>query len=64
MVFPLYLYLSLYFLRQEQELELDEFITHRMGFDEINRALNLLAQGKCLRCIIWMDDGAAKEDGA
>ena len=47
-----------------QELELDEFITHRMGFDEINRALNLLAQGKCLRCIIWMDDGAAKEDGA
>ena len=60
----MYLYLSLYFLRQEQELELDEFITHRMGFDEINRALNLLAQGKCLRCIIWMDDGAAKEDGA
>jgi len=56
--------LSLYFLRQEQELELDEFITHRMGFDEINRALNLLAQGKCLLCIIWMDDGAAKEDGA
>ena len=30
-----------------------------MGFDEINTAFELLAQGKCLRCIIWMD--GAKE---
>jgi S-(hydroxymethyl)glutathione dehydrogenase/alcohol dehydrogenase len=36
-----------------------------MGFDEINRGLDLLAQGKCLRCIIWMEtDGGAVEDGA
>ncbi|KAF8679250.1 hypothetical protein HU200_046027 [Digitaria exilis] len=43
-----------------QELELDEFITHRMGFDDINSAFDLLDRGKCLRCIIWMDDGAKK----
>ncbi|PVH65273.1 hypothetical protein PAHAL_2G451000 [Panicum hallii] len=49
----------------DKELELDEFITHQMGFDEINRGLDLLAQGKCLRCIIWMEtDGGAVEDGA
>ncbi|CAN6199853.1 unnamed protein product [Urochloa humidicola] len=38
-----------------KELELDEFITHQMGFDEINRAFDLLAKGKCIRCIMWMD---------
>ena len=42
-----------------QELELEEFVTHEVGFDEINSAFELLAQGKCLRCIIWMD--GAKE---
>ncbi|CAL5085693.1 unnamed protein product [Urochloa decumbens] len=46
----------------DKELELDEFITHRMGFDDINRAFDLLAKGKCLRCIIWMD--GAKGNGA
>uniref|UniRef100_A0ACD5YX10 Uncharacterized protein n=1 Tax=Avena sativa TaxID=4498 RepID=A0ACD5YX10_AVESA len=45
----------------DKELELEEFVTHEMGFDEINRAFELLAQGKCLRCIIWMD--GAKENG-
>nr|CAB3458647.1 unnamed protein product [Digitaria exilis] len=44
----------------DKELELDEFITHRMGFDDINSAFDLLDRGKCLRCIIWMDDGAKK----
>ncbi|RCV14026.1 hypothetical protein SETIT_2G394300v2 [Setaria italica] len=43
----------------DKELELDEFVTHRMGFDDINIAFDLLARGKCLRCIIWMD-GANK----
>ncbi|KAG2638429.1 hypothetical protein PVAP13_2NG594300 [Panicum virgatum] len=46
-----------------KELELDEFITHRMGFDDINRAFDLLAQVQCLRCIIWMD-GAEQKAGA
>ncbi|CAL5061564.1 unnamed protein product [Urochloa decumbens] len=47
----------------DKELELDGFVTHRMEFDEINRALDLLDQGKCLRCIIWMD-GDEEENGA
>jgi len=50
----------------DKELELDDFITHQMGFQEINRAFDLLTQGKCIRCIIWMDDdyGAKENDGA
>ncbi|CAM0906813.1 unnamed protein product [Alopecurus aequalis] len=45
----------------DKELELEEFVTHEMGFDEINTAFELLTQGKCLRCIIWMD-GAQEDD--
>lgn len=41
---------------------MDEFITHQMGFDEINKAFDLLTQGKSLRCIIWMD--GVKSNGA
>ncbi|CAN6184800.1 unnamed protein product [Urochloa humidicola] len=47
----------------DKELELDEFITHQMGFDEINRVFDLLDQGKCIRCIMWMD-GARGKNGA
>ncbi|VAH43686.1 unnamed protein product [Triticum turgidum subsp. durum] len=46
----------------DKELELDEFVTHEMGFHDINAAFELLTQGKCLRCIIWMD--GAKENGS
>lgn len=38
-----------------QELELDKFITHEVGFKDINKAFDLLQQGKSLRCTIWMD---------
>ncbi|XP_026391139.1 alcohol dehydrogenase-like 2 isoform X2 [Papaver somniferum] len=38
-----------------KELQLDEFITHEINFEEINTAFDLLSQGKSLRCIIWMD---------
>ncbi|KAI3976378.1 hypothetical protein MKX01_021894 [Papaver californicum] len=38
-----------------KELHLDEFITHEIGFEEINTAFDLLIQGKSLRCIIWMN---------
>ncbi|XP_057470298.1 alcohol dehydrogenase-like 2 isoform X1 [Actinidia eriantha] len=38
-----------------KELNLDGFITHEIGFQEINKAFDLLLQGKSLRCIIWMD---------
>uniref|UniRef100_A0A0A9HMN8 Enoyl reductase (ER) domain-containing protein n=1 Tax=Arundo donax TaxID=35708 RepID=A0A0A9HMN8_ARUDO len=48
----------------DKELALDAFITHQMGFDEINRAFELLTQGKCLRCIIWMDRASENGVGA
>ncbi|XP_042475789.1 alcohol dehydrogenase-like 1 [Macadamia integrifolia] len=39
----------------DKEIQLDEFITHEVGFDDINKAFDLLLQGKSLRCLIWMD---------
>ncbi|KAH7524347.1 hypothetical protein FEM48_Zijuj06G0109800 [Ziziphus jujuba var. spinosa] len=39
-----------------QELNLDSFISHKVSFKEINKAFDLLLQGKSLRCIIWMDE--------
>ncbi|KAL6867698.1 hypothetical protein ACP4OV_015722 [Aristida adscensionis] len=38
-----------------KELELDGLITHEVGFENINKAFDLLLQGESLRCIIWMD---------
>jgi S-(hydroxymethyl)glutathione dehydrogenase/alcohol dehydrogenase len=37
-----------------KELELDGLATHEVGMQEINKAFDLLLQGKSLRCIIWM----------
>ncbi|CAA6664998.1 unnamed protein product [Spirodela intermedia] len=37
------------------KLRLDEFITHELGFQDINKAFDLLVQGKSIRCIVWMD---------
>uniref|UniRef100_A0A0E0LNH8 Alcohol dehydrogenase-like C-terminal domain-containing protein n=1 Tax=Oryza punctata TaxID=4537 RepID=A0A0E0LNH8_ORYPU len=51
------------FQSTRMELELEEFITHEMGFKEINRAFELLTQGKSLRCIIWMDGAKEIENG-
>ncbi|KAF3788447.1 Alcohol dehydrogenase B, partial [Nymphaea thermarum] len=45
-------FVSLY---KRKELRLDGFITHEVSLGEINRAFELLVQGKSLRCIIWMD---------
>ncbi|KAM7516851.1 hypothetical protein LguiA_006434 [Lonicera macranthoides] len=39
----------------DKELNLDEFVSHEVGFQDINKAFDLLLQGKSLRCIIWMD---------
>ncbi|OEL33025.1 Alcohol dehydrogenase-like 2 [Dichanthelium oligosanthes] len=41
-----------------KELELDGLVTHEVGLQEINKAFDLLLQGKSLRCIIWMDKGS------
>lgn len=38
----------------DKELRLDEFVTHEVGFEDINKAFELLIEGKCLRCVIWM----------
>ena len=34
---------------------LDKYITHRMKFEQINEAFDLLHAGKCLRCVLSMD---------
>ncbi|XP_038885200.1 alcohol dehydrogenase-like 7 [Benincasa hispida] len=39
----------------DKKLELDKFVTHEVGFEDINEAFNLLIEGKCLRCVIWMN---------
>ncbi|CAI9116250.1 OLC1v1017347C2 [Oldenlandia corymbosa var. corymbosa] len=39
----------------DHELNLDGFITHQVDFVDINKAFDLLLQGKSLRCTIWMD---------
>ncbi|XP_010493867.1 PREDICTED: alcohol dehydrogenase-like 7 [Camelina sativa] len=36
------------------ELELDKFVTHEMKFEDINDAFQLLVEGKCIRCVLWM----------
>ncbi|KAL2895610.1 Alcohol dehydrogenase-like 7 [Bienertia sinuspersici] len=39
----------------DKEVRLDNFVTHEMKFDEINKAFELLLEGKCIRCVLWMD---------
>nr|XP_043613647.1 alcohol dehydrogenase-like 7 [Erigeron canadensis] len=38
-----------------KELELDKFVTHEVEFEDINKAFDLLLEGKSLRCVIWMN---------
>lgn len=38
-----------------QELMLDEFVTHEVEFNDINKAFDLLIKGESLRCVIWMN---------
>ncbi|KAI8549365.1 hypothetical protein RHMOL_Rhmol06G0019000 [Rhododendron molle] len=39
----------------DKELQLDEFVTHEVSFEDINKAFDLLIEGKSLRCVIWMN---------
>ncbi|KAL4271331.1 hypothetical protein GQ457_13G007970 [Hibiscus cannabinus] len=39
----------------DKELVVDEFVTHEVKFEDINKAFELLVGGKCIRCVIWMD---------
>ncbi|GAU28417.1 hypothetical protein TSUD_54690 [Trifolium subterraneum] len=35
-----------------KEIQIDDYITHNLPFDDINKAFNLMTEGKCLRCVI------------
>lgn len=37
-----------------EEIQIDEFITHNLSFEEINKAFDLMKEGKCLRCVLHM----------
>ncbi|XP_045811416.1 alcohol dehydrogenase-like 7 [Trifolium pratense] len=39
----------------DKELQLDQFITHEVEFKDINKAFDLLKNGQCIRCVIWMN---------
>ncbi|XAR61573.1 Alcohol dehydrogenase, partial [Bertholletia excelsa] len=39
----------------DKELQLDEFVTHEVSFEDINKAFDLLISGTCLQCVIWMN---------
>nr|KYP61705.1 Alcohol dehydrogenase-like 6 [Cajanus cajan] len=51
-LYSLYLYSILSFLALE--IQIDDYITHNLPFDDINKAFNLMKEGKCLRCVIHM----------
>jgi len=36
----------------KKEIKVDEYITHNLAFDEINKAFDLLHAGKCLRVVL------------
>ncbi|XP_050250083.1 alcohol dehydrogenase-like 6 isoform X3 [Quercus robur] len=38
----------------KKEIQIDEFITHNIPFEDINTAFNLMREGRCLRCVIHM----------
>ncbi|XP_015966096.1 alcohol dehydrogenase-like 6 isoform X1 [Arachis duranensis] len=37
-----------------KEIQIDDYITHNLPFDDINNAFDLMKEGKCLRCVIHM----------
>nr|XP_043638717.1 alcohol dehydrogenase-like 7 [Erigeron canadensis] len=38
-----------------KELKLNEFITHEVNFEDVNKAFDLLVEGKSIRCVIRMN---------
>ncbi|KAK9818309.1 hypothetical protein WJX72_010383 [[Myrmecia] bisecta] len=37
------------------EFKVDEYVTHKLKLSEINQAFQLLKEGGCLRCVLYMD---------
>jgi len=46
------------------ELKLDDYITHKMKFEDINKGIDLLHKGGCLRCVLTMPSAEKKEEKA
>ena len=42
------------------EFRVDEYVTHKLQFKEINQAFDLLHAGKCLRVVMYTDENDLK----
>lgn len=53
--FPLveFIFTEIYLFIQ-QEIKVDEYITHNLTLEEINKAFDLMHEGGCLRCVLKM----------
>ncbi|OAE25677.1 hypothetical protein AXG93_4368s1370 [Marchantia polymorpha subsp. ruderalis] len=40
----------------KKEIKVDEYITHNLPFSKINEGFELMHGGKCLRCVLHMDE--------
>ncbi|KAL2555291.1 Alcohol dehydrogenase-like 6 [Forsythia ovata] len=47
---------SLVSMYLKEEIKIDEYITHNVAFEDINEAFELMREGKCLRCVIHMQN--------
>ncbi|KAL6178333.1 hypothetical protein ACLB2K_049851 [Fragaria x ananassa] len=45
---------SLVDMYMKKEIQVDEYITHNLSFRDINKAFDLMREGKCLRCVMHM----------
>ncbi|BBH04378.1 GroES-like zinc-binding dehydrogenase family protein [Prunus dulcis] len=45
---------SLVDMYTKKEIQVEEYITHNLPFEDVNKAFNLMREGKCLRCVIHM----------
>lgn len=43
------------------QVKVDEYITHTMKFEEINKAFELLHKGECLRCVLQVGEIGSKK---
>ncbi|KAM0983180.1 hypothetical protein ACFX2J_015874 [Malus domestica] len=47
---------SLVEMYTKKEIQVDEYLTHNLPFEDVNKAFNLMREGKCLRCVIHMEN--------
>merc|ERR1711959_378437 len=43
------------------QVKIDEYITHTMKFEDINKGFELLHKGECLRCVLEVGSGGSKK---